>query len=160
MRQGSYAEPVAEHALALALAGLRQLPTRVRARSWGKPAGLSLYDQRVTILGGGGITASLLEQLAPFRVEATVVRRRPDPVAGAARTVSVSELREVLPGALVVFLALALTPSSEHIIGAPELAAMDEIGLAGERGQGPARGHRCPGRRPRRPGPSAVRPWT
>ncbi len=124
--KGSFAEPVAEHALTLALAGLRQLPTRVRARSWGRPAGLSLYEQRVTILGGGGIAASLLGQLAPFRVEATVVRRRPDPVAGAARTVSVSELGEVLAGSLVVFLALALTPSSEHIIGTPELDQMDE----------------------------------
>ena len=35
--KGSYAEPVAEHALTLALAGLRHLPTRVAARSWGFP---------------------------------------------------------------------------------------------------------------------------
>ena len=54
--KGSYAEPVAEHALTLALAGLRHLPTRIAARSWGIPAGTSLYDQQVTILGGGGIT--------------------------------------------------------------------------------------------------------
>ena len=47
------------------------------ARSWGIPAGTSLYDQKVTILGGGGIATSLLEQLAPFRVDATVVRRTP-----------------------------------------------------------------------------------
>ena len=33
--KGSYAEPVAEHALLLALAGLRYLPRRVVARSWG-----------------------------------------------------------------------------------------------------------------------------
>jgi phosphoglycerate dehydrogenase-like enzyme len=124
--KGSYAEPVAEHALALTLAGLRHLPERVTARSWGIPAGTSLYDQRVTILGGGGITASLLEQLAPFRVEATVVRRSPDPVAGAARTVQVDQLHEVLPGSLVVVLALALTPATRGIIGAPELALMDE----------------------------------
>ena len=36
--KGAYAEPVAEHALALLLAGLRQLPMRARARSWGEPA--------------------------------------------------------------------------------------------------------------------------
>jgi phosphoglycerate dehydrogenase-like enzyme len=123
--KGSYAEPVAEHALTLALACLRHLPTRVSARSWGVPAGTSLYDQRVTILGGGGITSVLLEQLAPFRVESTVVRRRADPVPGATRTVPVSRLSEVLPGALVVFVALALTPETEHIIGAQELALMD-----------------------------------
>ncbi len=124
--KGSYAEPVAEHALALALAGLRHLPERVVARAWGTPAGTSLYDQRVTILGGGGITSVLLEQLAPFRVDATVVRRRAEPLPGASRTVPVSELHDVLPGSLLVILALALTPETRGIIGAPELALMDE----------------------------------
>ena len=85
--KGSYAEPVAEHALALALAGLRFLPERVRARSWGSPAGISLYGAPVTILGGGGITEELLRLLSPFRVDSTVVRRRPEPVEGATRTV-------------------------------------------------------------------------
>jgi len=124
--KGSYAEPVAEHALMLALAGLRHMPTRIAARSWGVPAGTSLYDQRVTILGGGGITSALLEQLAPFRVDTTVVRRQSDPVPGATRTVPVSALHEVLSGSLVVFLALALTPATTGIIGRPELALMDE----------------------------------
>ena len=124
--KGSYAEPVAEHALTLTLAGLRHLPTRIEARSWGIPAGTSLYDQRVTILGGGGVTTSLLEQLAPFRVEATVVRRSAVPMPGAARTVPASALHEVLPGSLLVVLALALTAETTGIIGAPELALMDE----------------------------------
>jgi phosphoglycerate dehydrogenase-like enzyme len=122
--KGAYAEPVAEHALLLALAGLRLLRQRIMARSWGKPAGTSLYDQPVTILGGGGITASLLGLLAPLRVTATVVRQHPDPVPGAARTVSQADLHEALAGAQVVFLALALTPSTERIIGPAALAAM------------------------------------
>jgi phosphoglycerate dehydrogenase-like enzyme len=124
--KGSYAEPVAEHALALSLAGLRHLRTRIEARSWGKAAGTSLYNQKVTILGGGGIASMLLEQLAPFRVEATVVRRKADPMVGAARTVSVDALDEVLPGSLVVYLALALTPATTGIIGAHQLELMDE----------------------------------
>jgi phosphoglycerate dehydrogenase-like enzyme len=122
--KGAYAEPVAEHALALALAGLRQLRRRITARSWGKQAGISLYDRPVTILGGGGITASLLELLAPLRTTATVVRHRPEPVPGAARTVGQADLHAALADAQVVFLALALTPSTEHIIGPAELAAM------------------------------------
>ena len=122
--KGAYAEPVAEHALMLALAGLRLLRQRIMARSWGEPAGTSLYDQPVTILGGGGITASLLGLLAPLRVTATVVRQHPEPVPGAARTVGQSDLHEALAGAQVVFLALALTPSTEHIIGPAALAAM------------------------------------
>jgi phosphoglycerate dehydrogenase-like enzyme len=124
--KGAYAEPVAEHALTLALAGLRHLPARVMARSWGIPAGTSLYDRKVTVVGGGGIATSLLEQLAPFRVEATVVRRRSDPVPGAARTLPVDRLHEALGDALLVVLALALTPETTGIIGAAELAAMGD----------------------------------
>ena len=122
--KGAYAEPVAEHALALALAGLRSLRRRISARSWGEPAGQSLYDEPVTILGGGGIAASLLELLAPFRVTATVVRRSADPVPGAASTLPQARLHEALAGARIVFLALALTPGTEKIIGSAELAAM------------------------------------
>jgi phosphoglycerate dehydrogenase-like enzyme len=124
--KGAYAEPVAEHALALALAGLRHLPTRVEARSWGIPAGTSLYDRKVTIVGGGGIATSLLEQLAPFRVDATVVRRNPAPVPGAARVLPVDQLHEALADPLVVVLALSLTPETTGIIGAPELARLPE----------------------------------
>jgi phosphoglycerate dehydrogenase-like enzyme len=122
--KGAYAEPVAEHALTLALAGLRSLRTRVEARSWGTPAGISLFDERVTILGAGGIATCLLALLAPFRVAATVVRRGAEPVPGAARTLPVTRLAEALPDALAVFVALALTPETEHIIGADQLAAM------------------------------------
>jgi phosphoglycerate dehydrogenase-like enzyme len=122
--KGAFAEPVAEHALMLALAGLRMLPERVVARSWGQPGGASLYDERVTILGGGGITASLLDLLAPFRVAATVVRRTAEPVPGAASTVATERLMEAVADAKVVFLALALTPATEHIIGAPQFARM------------------------------------
>jgi phosphoglycerate dehydrogenase-like enzyme len=127
--KGSYAKPVAEHALMLALCGLRQMPTRIRANSWGEEGGRTLYGARVTILGGGGITEELLRLLAPFGVEATVVRRQGDrSVAGAARTVGSDHLASVLPGSLVVFLALALTPATTGIIGAAE---MDAIGPDG-----------------------------
>jgi phosphoglycerate dehydrogenase-like enzyme len=122
--KGIYAEPVAEHALMLALAGLRCMRQRIEARSWGPPGGESLYDEPVTILGGGGITAKLLDLLAPFRVKATVVRRRPDPVEGATQTLSAAMLPAALSGAKVVFLALALTAETEKIIGAAQLSAM------------------------------------
>jgi phosphoglycerate dehydrogenase-like enzyme len=124
--KGAYARPVAEHALALALAGLRDFPTRVAARSWGRQSGTSLFGQRVTIVGGGGITQALLALLAPFEVEVTVVNRSGGSVTGAARTLPVGELGAALPGALVVFLALALTGESRGIIGADELRLMDE----------------------------------
>lgn len=123
--KGAYRDPVAEHALLLALAGLRMLPERVRATTWGSPAGTSLFDSQVTIIGGGGISASLLGLLAPFRARATVVRRSGEPMEGASRTLAVEDLAEALHGALVVFLALALTPATTALIGKQALAAMD-----------------------------------
>ncbi|MDA8044790.1 MAG: D-isomer specific 2-hydroxyacid dehydrogenase family protein [Actinomycetota bacterium] len=127
--KGCYAKPVAEHALMLALAGLRLLPERIRATSWGRPDGTSLYGARVSILGGGGITEELLRILAPFGVRATVVRRRAsDPVPLADEVVDTGRLSDALPGSLVVFLALALTPATRGIIGAAE---MDLIGPSG-----------------------------
>jgi phosphoglycerate dehydrogenase-like enzyme len=123
--KGVYAEPVAEHALALALAGLRGLPERVRATSWGPQGGTSLYDRPVTILGGGGITTTLVGLLSAFRCEITVVRRQALPLHGVSRVLTVDRLHEALPAAGVVFLALALTPATTGIIGAAELALMD-----------------------------------
>jgi phosphoglycerate dehydrogenase-like enzyme len=122
--KGAYAEPVAEHALMLALAGLRFLRRRIRATSWGTAAGESLYDQPVTIVGGGGIAAALTTLLAPMRAQVTVVRRQRAPVPGAVGSLQTGQLAQALPGARVVFVALALTPETEHIIGATELAAM------------------------------------
>jgi phosphoglycerate dehydrogenase-like enzyme len=122
--KGAYGEPVAEHALMLSLAGLRLMHVRIGASAWAPAAGLSLYDQPVVILGGGGIARCLLEQLAPFRVEATVVRRGSGELPFSARTIGPDRLHDVLPDALVVYLALALTPATTGIIGAPELALM------------------------------------
>jgi phosphoglycerate dehydrogenase-like enzyme len=123
--KGAYAEPVAEHALALLLAGLRQLKTRARSRSWGEPGGVSLFDQPVTIVGGGGIAAVLLRLLGPFRTPVTVVRRHPEPVPGAARTIGADRLADALPGARAVVLTLALTPQTKGLFGPAQLAAME-----------------------------------
>jgi phosphoglycerate dehydrogenase-like enzyme len=122
--KGVYAPPVAEHALAMALAGLRHLVGYGRARRWEAPVGRNLIGANVVILGGGEIARELLGLLHPFGVTSTVVRRRPTPVEGATRTVGADWLHEVLPDADVVVLALALTPETEGIIAAPELALM------------------------------------
>ena len=125
--KGVYSEPTAEHALALALAGLRGLPRHARATSWGEQGAQTLYDASVVVLGGGGIATALLGLLGPFRVRATVVRRdAARAVPDAARTVGLDRLDEVLRDALVVVLALPLTPETEHVIAAPQLAAMNE----------------------------------
>lgn len=126
--KGIYGEEVAEHALALALALMRTLKIRARATRWHPGAaglaGGTLYGARVTLLGAGGIARALLRQLEPFSVKATVVRREPEPLAGAARTLGTDRLLEALDSADLVVVALALTPETRGIIGRREMVAM------------------------------------
>ena len=124
--QGVYAEPVAEHALALALAGLRDLKRRATASSWQSSSGLSLMDANVTIFGAGGIARALALLLAPFRVRLTIVRRRavPAELGAAVRTLPLSARVEAVRDADLVVLACALTKQTRHCIGARELLAM------------------------------------
>ena len=123
--KGSFAEPVAEHALALTLAVLRQLPEKARSSSWAPVRqGISLYGRNVVIIGAGGIAIELMRLLAPFDVSVTIVRRTTTPLPGADRTVAAEQLLEVLPAADVVIVAAAATDETAQLIGAAELAAM------------------------------------
>ena len=123
--KGAYAQPVAEHALTLALALMRVLPRRVRATSWeADEVGRSLYGARVVIVGAGGVALELLRLLTPFDVDATIVRRQHAAVSGAARTLPSTHLAEALEGAEVVFVAAALTHASHRLIGRAELTTL------------------------------------
>jgi phosphoglycerate dehydrogenase-like enzyme len=128
--KGAYSQPVAEHALVLALSLLRVIPTRVLARSWSTIAeGRSLYGLDVVLVGAGGIAVELARLLEPFGVRLTVVRRSDLPFDGAHRTVTTDRLRDVLPSADVVFLAAAMTAGTSRLIAADELALMKETAV-------------------------------
>lgn len=119
--KGSYAQPVAEHALMLTLALLRVIPLRLETRSWThREEGRSLYGANVVIVGAGGIALELVRLLEPFGADITIVRRRPQPVEGV-HTVTGEELAGLLPGADVVILAAAATAQTARLIGAREL---------------------------------------
>ncbi len=122
--KGVYAEPVAELALGLALAGLRHVGQYARATEWGRPVGRNLKGANVTILGGGGITEELLRLLRPFECHVTVVRNRVEEMEGADEVVEPDRYVDALAGADVVFLALALTPETEGMISRSELEQM------------------------------------
>jgi phosphoglycerate dehydrogenase-like enzyme len=124
--KGVYAEPVAEHALALALAGCKHLSEYARATTWTGQAGRNLAGARVVVLGGGGIAEVLLRLLFPFKCTTTVVRRRPEAMQGADAVVSDDQLDDALTGAELLVLALALTPETTGVIGAERLALLAE----------------------------------
>jgi phosphoglycerate dehydrogenase-like enzyme len=82
---GVFAEPCAQHALALMLAAGRRLPAAVlnqhQQRGWPKSdlrwSSVLLRQQQVVLVGYGAIGQRLAELLRPFDVQVAAVRRRP-----------------------------------------------------------------------------------
>ena len=115
--KGAYREPVAEHALMLALALGRKLPVRIKASSWGKREAFSFYDSKVLLIGAGGISEELTKLLAPFRAEITVVRNNADlPFAGAKKVAGLEKLDSLIPEADLVIVTCALTEQTRGLI--------------------------------------------
>jgi len=122
--KGAYSRPVAEHALALALAGFHHLKPYGGARSWTEQSGANLAGGRVTIFGGGGITDELVALLQPFRCRITVVRRHAIVIAGVDEVTGWADRDAALSGADAVFLALALTQETEGAFARAQFDAM------------------------------------
>jgi len=122
--KGVYAEPVAEMVLAMLLGLMRNIPGYARETSWSGPVGRNLTDARITVLGGGEITRSLLPMLAPLRCHVDVLRRSSEPLDGAVTTGTLDDLHRSLADADAVVIALALTPQTRHVIDAAALAVM------------------------------------
>jgi len=121
--KGAYREPVAEHALMLALALGRKLPIRVKASSWGKKYAFSFYDSKVLLIGAGGISEELVKLLAPFRAEITMVRNNPElPFAGAKVIAGLDQLDSLLPKADLVIIACALTDQTLGLLNYERLS--------------------------------------
>jgi phosphoglycerate dehydrogenase-like enzyme len=118
---GAYGLPVAEHALALMLAGTRRLADCARAHTWTAPPARPLDGATVAIVGAGGIGRALMKLLEPLDVEVLAVTRR-----GRDGTLPADRLGDVLPAAHHVVVAAPATAGTRHVIGAPELEAMRE----------------------------------
>ncbi len=122
--KGAFGPSVAELAVTLLVAGFRCVHTYLRATTWLPEAGRALAGSHVAVVGGGGIAVSVLERLAGWGVETTVVARRPDPLPGADRTVTMAELPKALAVADAAILAVPLVAETRNLIDAPALAAM------------------------------------
>jgi D-3-phosphoglycerate dehydrogenase len=121
---GAYARSVAEHALALLLAGARRLPEAARATRWGAPPGTGLAGRTVAVVGAGGVGRELIAMLGPLDVEVVAVTRRGRAVPGAALTLSADRTDEVWSAADFIVLAAPATSDTSRLVGRKQLAAM------------------------------------
>ena len=126
-----YAEPCAQHVLALLLAEARQLrPAIVHGATdhfWDKarlrPASVLLRKQSVLLVGFGSIARRLVQLLAPFDLEVQAIRRQPrgdEPCPTAPE----SALPELLARADQVVDLLPGNASTHHFFNAQRFAAM------------------------------------
>ncbi|MCK8616032.1 D-isomer specific 2-hydroxyacid dehydrogenase family protein [Gordonia sp. C13] len=126
---GFYAENVAEHALALLLAGLRQINTAV-TRHWDKEridtSVRSLHGSTVAIVGAGGIGASLGPRLKACGARVVAVNRSGRDVPGADEVRRSDDLGSVWASTDHVVLAAPATPETRHMINAESLAALPD----------------------------------
>jgi phosphoglycerate dehydrogenase-like enzyme len=134
---GLHDASTAEHALALILAAQRDLPKwalRQGDQVWRTEYTRSLADAQVLIVGYGNIGRAIEARLLPF--ETTVIR-----VAHRARPEDdvhpIERLPDLLPAADIVVLVTPLTPQTHGLLGAKELALLQDGALVVNVGRGP-----------------------
>lgn len=128
---GVHDASTAELAVALALASTRHLDLYARnmtTGSWRNDFTTSLADRRVLIVGYGRIGAAIERRLAGFEI-GSITRIARHARTGDVPVHPIEELHTLLPQAEVVFVITPLTPSTEHLIGAAELALLPEGAL-------------------------------
>jgi D-3-phosphoglycerate dehydrogenase len=126
---GAFAQPVAEHALGLVLAGLHRIADAARAREWDddlRERTRSVEGRTVAIVGAGGIGRALIAMLAPLGAHVIAVTRRGEPVDGVQETLPADRTGEALERAGVVVLAAPATPGAQPLIGSAELEQMPD----------------------------------
>lgn len=125
--KGAYSEAVAEHALALILALLRDIPRFAAATDWLPQSGRMLFDRTVLVVGAdGGIGREIIRLLTPFRVR--FLRGGRDGVQDAT-TGDPLTLDAALGLADIVVLATALTSETRGLIGRSQFAAMQRTAV-------------------------------
>lgn len=135
---------VAQHAAALLLAVASRVAAGDRALrrgDWGPPEhgrdgrGLFLRGGKALLLGYGRIAQATAPALAALGLELVAFRRRPEPGADVPQ-VGPAGLKDALAAADVVVCTLPLTPGTEGLIGAEELAAMKPTAILVNVGRG------------------------
>jgi D-2-hydroxyacid dehydrogenase (NADP+) len=121
---GAYATDVAEHALALLLAGVRGFARYARADRWDPVDDRLLEGSTVAVVGAGGIGQAFIERAAPLDVELVAITRSGRDVPGAHRSLAVDRLPEVWASADHFVICAPATDATRHLVGSEQLAQM------------------------------------
>lgn len=135
---GIYDVPVAEHGLALILAAAKRLPEYFRGqqeRRWlrtttwddvGREPVLPMLlgGKTAAVIGFGRIGGTLAGFLKAIGMHVLGIRREPRPDPRADAMYGPDQLTSVIREADFVVLTLPLTPATEHMIGAEQIACM------------------------------------
>jgi phosphoglycerate dehydrogenase-like enzyme len=139
-----HAPAVAEHAVALLLALVRQLPRAITAQmnaDWNSPAMVnslrSLEDLTVAIVGLGSIGGSVAERLRPLAKRISGVSRSGHADARVDEVFASTRLHDALAQSDVVILTVSFTEETRHMIDAAALAVMPANGLVVNVSRGP-----------------------
>ncbi|HEX2822807.1 MAG TPA: 2-hydroxyacid dehydrogenase [Streptosporangiaceae bacterium] len=125
--RGVHDPAVAEWAVAVILAQVRQLPRFLaaqRAGTWDQVRSEPLAGQRVLIVGYGSIGEAIERMLAPFEVTVDRIARHARP-----GVLAMDDLPEVLPKADIVILLVPVTPATTGLVDARFLAQMHDRAL-------------------------------
>lgn len=120
---GVYGRQVAESAVALLLSVTHMHKKIARAASWSVWRDVDentrwLHGATVAVVGAGGIGRHLIEMLSPFGADVIAVNRTGHPVEGAARTVSIDNLRDAVAAADHTVIAVPLTDETRGLFDA------------------------------------------
>lgn len=134
-------ESVADHTLALMLAGLRrivELDRSTRAGKW-RPdqPGRDLHGATVGVIGLGAIGRAVVRRLHGFGCRILAVEPAPDRPFCDRYAVHVMDLHELLPQVRVVTIHVPLVASTQGLIGASELALLPPDALIVNTARGP-----------------------
>jgi len=139
-----FAEPCAQHLLAMMLGLARRLPDSLDeqrgARGWKyfehRAASRLLTGQTVLLLGYGAIAKRLVELLAPFRMRIYALRRRVYSEAGV-HVIAEEKLSAVLPLADHLVDILPENPATHRYVNARRLALLKPGAFFYNIGRGP-----------------------
>ena len=125
---GAYAEPMAEHVLAMLLAACKRLRSQQEAMRRGEfeqfAGNRALRGAAVAILGYGGIGRAVARLLAPFDARVLALNKTGRTEDEVAFCGTLAGLEAVLREADAAVICLPLTKATDGLIGARELGWM------------------------------------